>query len=74
MRVFDVRAGKSWPLYEPATPAAFAGPETSWNWAGDGSWSPDGTFVVATIGTSRTQRLAFAGVTFEAVSAQLNRR
>lgn len=73
LRVFGVREGKSWPLYEPSNSLAFVGPDTSWSWRGDACWSPDGTFVVATIGTRRTQRLAFSGVTLEAVKARVGR-
>jgi hypothetical protein len=69
LRILDVRSGESWTLFhDPAARNAFLGPDTSWSWWSDGSWAPDGSWVAAAIESSRTSRLAFEGVTYEAVS------
>ncbi len=56
--VFNVETGESWPLRAdlPSSPA----------W-GQGSWAPDGSFVVLTQSSNRTERLAWEGVTYDAV-------
>jgi hypothetical protein len=44
------------------------GADTDWQFWGDASWSADGAFIAATISTVRQIRLAFEGVTANAVA------
>lgn len=56
-RVMNVETLESWPLH-PATA------ESGW---GEADWSPDGTFVVVVKRSQRRDRLAWEGVTYDAV-------
>lgn len=54
-RVLAVETAESWPVH----------PDTD-GWTAS-SWSPDGSFVLLTRGSRRIERLAWEGVTYEAV-------
>ena len=43
----DTVAGKSWPLMEP--------PAAQPTWLQEGSWSPDGTAIVLTVSSDRSE-------------------
>ena len=68
LRVLDIKSGTAWPLVDPAVGRTLFGPDTSWDWFGDASWAPDGSFIAAGIGVRRRVRIAFEGVTYDAVS------
>lgn len=55
-RVFNVETAESWPVHPDAD-----------GWTAS-SWSPDGSFVLLTRGSRRIERLAWEGVTYEAVT------
>lgn len=54
-RVFNVATAESWPVHADAD-----------GWTAS-SWSPDGSFVLLTRGSRRIERLAWDGVTYDAV-------
>jgi len=56
--VANVETGETWPL-RPDLP----NPN---EWSG-GSWAPDGSYIVVSRSTTRTERLAWEGVTYDAV-------
>lgn len=64
-RVMEVETGRSWPLHAGAK-TDFQDP--TWpRWEAN-SWSPDGSFVVLTYSRRRVERIAWEGVTYEAVT------
>jgi Tol biopolymer transport system component len=56
-RVMNVGTRESWPLHKETSDG---------DWEG-GSWSPDGTFILVVKKTQTEDRLAWEGVTYEAV-------
>ena len=62
-RVINVQTGESWALH----------PDTQGQEWTDGSWAPDGSYVTLTRSTRRLERLAWEGVTTEAVMRLLGR-
>jgi len=68
--VMNVATRESWPLCRDASDAEFCGGLDA-----RGSWSPDGTFVVVgRTEPSRVERLAWEGVTADAVARLMQRR
>jgi hypothetical protein len=75
LRVLDVRTGQSWsPFDDRANRNAFLDPDTEWTWDSEGSWAPDGSWMAAAIWSTRTFRLAFEGVTYDAVTKAMAQR
>jgi Tol biopolymer transport system component len=62
-RVVNVETGEAWPLHSAID---------TQNWDAR-SWSPDGKFIAMTFSSSRVERLAWEGVTYEAVTRLLTR-
>lgn len=60
-RVMNVETRESWPLHKETSDG---------NWRG-GSWSPDGTFILVVKATQTEERVAWSGVTAEAVARLL---
>ena len=60
--VVNVDSAEAWPLHESMT---------SQDWYA-WTWSPDGSFVTLAYSTTRLERLAWDGVTYEAVSRLLS--
>jgi len=61
-RVMNVETRESWPLHQVTSDG---------NWEG-GSWSPDGTFILVVKAMQSEERVAFSGVTAEAVARLLH--
>jgi len=61
-RIMDMNSGTSWFLIE--APQQTGGIPA---WIEQGSWSPDGSYVVLTIPTNRTERRRFSNVSIETV-------
>lgn len=63
-RVLEVESTRSWPLH-PDVKTDLQNP--AWpRWEAN-SWSPDGSFVLLTFSQRRVERIAWEGVTYEAV-------
>ncbi len=60
-RILNVETAESWPVHADAA-----------GWTAT-SWSPDGAFVLLTRAATRIERLAWEGVTYEAVTRVLKR-
>lgn len=63
-RILNVETRESWPLHADMS-------DTSW---GAGSWSPDGRFIAISKRTNVKERLAWEGVTAEAVARLMERK
>lgn len=59
--VMNVETRQTWPLHSETGDA-------SWGLSRGGAWSPDGSYIAITKSTRRTERLAWEGVTAEAVA------
>ena len=57
--VFDTQTGESWPLADRRELP---------DWDGEGSWSPDGSFVVVTRSTQETEWRQWKGVTSDVIT------
>ncbi len=64
-RVANVDTGESWPLH------ADMANQTGWT---AGTWAPDGSFIALTRSSSRKERLAWEGVTYDAVTRLIDRK
>jgi len=60
----NVETRESWPLHQVTSDG---------NWEG-GSWSPDGTFILLVKAMQTEERVAFSGVTAEAVARLLQKQ
>jgi WD40 repeat protein len=63
-RVMNVETRESWPLHKETSDS---------NWS-EGSWSPDGTFILVVKGMQTEERLAWSGVTADAVARLMEER
>ncbi|MBI1896946.1 MAG: PD40 domain-containing protein [Acidobacteria bacterium] len=63
-RVMNVETRESWPIHRETADG---------NWQG-GNWSPDGTFILLVKATQTEERVAWSGVTAEAVARLMEER
>jgi len=63
-RMVDVESGEGWPVLESMS-------QRGWD---AGTWAPDGSFITLTHSSTRAERLAWDGVTYDAVKKLMNGR
>ena len=63
-RIMNVESGESWPVHESTS-------QRTWE---AGTWAPDGSFITLTHASTRAERLAWDGVTYDAVKEAMKER